>query len=218
MPKGLVIFDLDGTLARCNVSFAFSKYLFKNKKLSLLNMLVLIGINIAHKCGLCSVTSVHNIAFSCIVAKKTRSEIQNDIDTFLNNELPGLLRPELVNSLHKDTADTWLLSSSPECIVKPIASYLGIGTCFATSYEQKGDAYSKVSQIVTGDKKRAILEDYLKTSPIDRQRITAYTDSIHDLPLLEGVGHVVAVCPDFSLRRLAYQNKWDIVDLDSATF
>ena len=38
-----------------------------------------------------------------------------------------------------------------------------------------------------------------------------YTDSISDLPLLENVGHPVAVNPDRSLRRLAETKGWSIV-------
>jgi phosphoserine phosphatase len=38
-----------------------------------------------------------------------------------------------------------------------------------------------------------------------------YTDSITDLPLLERVGHPVAVNPDPRLRRLARKRCWPIV-------
>lgn len=209
MSSSLVILDLDGTLARGNVSFAFSKYLFKMKKLTLAKMLLLIGMNLAHRCKLCSVESVHAIAFSTIVAERGISEIQQDINNFLHDALPELLRPSL---LHLVTPTTWLLSSSPECLVKPIADYLGIPTCFATTYMAEGDRYTHVSQIVTGQKKREILEEYLQASQLDREGIVAYTDSIQDLPLLEGVGRVVAVCPDQRLRKVAREKSWEIIE------
>jgi len=40
----------------------------------------------------------------------------------------------------------------------------------------------------------------------------AYTDSIADLPMLEAVGHPVAVNPDKELRKQAEERGWDIRD------
>jgi phosphoserine phosphatase len=37
-----------------------------------------------------------------------------------------------------------------------------------------------------------------------------YTDSISDLPLLERVGHPIAVNPDTRLRRLARARRWPV--------
>src|SRR5690606_2743793 len=40
----------------------------------------------------------------------------------------------------------------------------------------------------------------------------AYSDSVTDLPMLEAVGHPVAVNPDRELRRAAQERGWPIVD------
>ncbi len=39
-----------------------------------------------------------------------------------------------------------------------------------------------------------------------------YSDSLADLPLLEAVGHPVAVNPQRKLRKLALERGWDVVD------
>lgn len=41
---------------------------------------------------------------------------------------------------------------------------------------------------------------------------TFYTDSMSDLPMLEAVGHPVAVNPDPRLRRVAVKRSWPILD------
>ncbi len=41
---------------------------------------------------------------------------------------------------------------------------------------------------------------------------TFYTDSMSDLPMMEAVGHPVAVNPDPKLRRAAHRRGWPIVD------
>jgi len=47
---------------------------------------------------------------------------------------------------------------------------------------------------------------------IDLERSYAYSDSIADLPMLEAVGHPVAVNPDKELRKQAEEREWDIRD------
>jgi hypothetical protein len=41
---------------------------------------------------------------------------------------------------------------------------------------------------------------------------SAYSDSVNDRPLLEGVGHPVAVNPDRMLRELAAERGWPVQD------
>lgn len=48
-------------------------------------------------------------------------------------------------------------------------------------------------------------------------QVAFYTDSITDLPLLEAVGHPIAVNPDARLRRVARQRGWLIEDWIGAT-
>jgi hypothetical protein len=45
---------------------------------------------------------------------------------------------------------------------------------------------------------------------IDLDSSYAYSDSITDLPMLETVGHPVAVNPDKELARLARSREWDV--------
>jgi HAD superfamily phosphoserine phosphatase-like hydrolase len=42
----------------------------------------------------------------------------------------------------------------------------------------------------------------------------AYSDSESDLPMLRAVGHAVVVNPDATLRRIALEEGWEIVELD----
>jgi HAD superfamily hydrolase (TIGR01490 family) len=210
--SSLVIFDLDGTLSHTNVSFAFSSFLYKNKILSLSKMLALVGIYAAHKCGICSIEFVHNFAFKSILKGKSVADIQLQIDRFLQLSLPTLFRPYMLECLDKakrDNAQIWLLSSSPECVVEPIAAYLGIHTTLATGYVLQDGKYIALAHIVTGKTKRACLDSFLMHSPV---KSLAYSDSIHDLLLLERVDTPIAICPDRALRKVAITRDWQIWD------
>lgn len=210
MTARLVIFDLDGTLSHTNVSFAFTKFLYKNNLLSLAKMLTLVGIYAAHTCGLCSVEFVHSFAFQTLLKGKSVTHTKQLIDQFLQQSLPTLFRLYSLECLQKakqENAKIWLLSSSPDCIVEPIAAYLGIATTHATTYCTCGDLYTELGFIATGTTKRAFLEAYLAHNPI---KSLAYSDSIHDLPLLERVDTPIAICPDRKLKKIAKQCGWQI--------
>jgi hypothetical protein len=49
---------------------------------------------------------------------------------------------------------------------------------------------------------------------IDLANSYAYSDSITDLPMLELVGHPVAVNPDSELLRVARQEGWRVMHID----
>ena len=49
---------------------------------------------------------------------------------------------------------------------------------------------------------------------IDLAQSYAYSDSESDLPMLELVGHPVAVNPDAELRRVAAEQGWEVIHLD----
>jgi HAD superfamily hydrolase (TIGR01490 family) len=205
----LVIFDLDGTLASVNVSFAFSKYLYQNKILSLSKMLALASISFAQKLGLCTIEMVHHLAFRIVLLNKSQEDDKRQIDAFLKLSLPTLFRPELLQCLldaQDAKSDIWLLSSSPECIVAPIAEHLGVHTVLATRYSIEDGRYKSLANIVTGKEKRAFLIEHAQN-----RTATAYTDSINDLPLLEAVTTPIAVYPDRKLKQLALKRHWQII-------
>ncbi len=211
MPS-LVIFDLDGTLAAENVSFAFSKFLYKRGKIALRQMLSLIGVYIGHTLGLFSIEYVHSFAFRIICKNESVQKISSLIDQFLKEALPTLLRPQLVSRLLEAKArgsDVWLLSSSPDCIVEPIAAHLGIKTVEATRYQVKDGRYAGIGSIVTGKEKKKFLEFHKGFS---REEVIAYSDSVHDLPLLEAVGTPIVVCPDRVLKKVAQARRWQILE------
>lgn len=198
----LVVLDLDGTLSYDNVSFAFSKFLYKRGVLSPLKMCNLIIFSLLFRFGLIAVERVHKIGFRYILKGKTVEEIASQVSLFLPE---CRFRLELLDLPHDDM---WLLSSSPDCIVEPIAASLGIKTTLATSYIIEEGRYVDIAQIVTGDVKA----QFLKSSGCKRENIVAYSDSIHDLTVLELAGSAVAVAPDSKLRALAIARGWPILE------
>ncbi len=51
-----------------------------------------------------------------------------------------------------------------------------------------------------------------ETEGVDLSASYAYSDSMTDLPMLEAVGHPVAVNPDRELREIAEEKDWQILE------
>ena len=67
--------------------------------------------------------------------------------------------------------------------------------------------------VYRGGKAEAI-EQLAAREGIDLEASYAYSDSESDLPMLEAVGHPVAVNPDAALLRIARQRGWDVLRFD----
>jgi hypothetical protein len=61
------------------------------------------------------------------------------------------------------------------------------------------------------------ITDLARWENLDLGQCYAYSDSASDLPMLEAVGHPVAVNPDAKLERIAQHNGWPIVVFSKRT-
>jgi alcohol-forming fatty acyl-CoA reductase len=63
---------------------------------------------------------------------------------------------------------------------------------------------------LVGEARASWLQQYARNQGADLADCFAYADSMSDLPLLEAVGHPVAINPDISLTRIARKRRWPI--------
>ncbi|MFP3915733.1 MAG: HAD family hydrolase [Actinomycetota bacterium] len=140
--------------------------------------------------------------------------------TSLNDDiLPRLLnsvRPEtrqVVERHHEAGRDTYIVSASPVEIVDPLGSALGMTGVIATESEVVDGIYTGrlLSEFCYGPGKVNRVRALAEEKGYDLRLCYAYSDSRSDLPLLEMVGHPVAVNPDATLRREARARNWPVV-------
>lgn len=104
-----------------------------------------------------------------------------------------------------------MVSTSPEEIVEPLAKMLNFDRWIATRPRIADGKYTgELEFYAYGPKKAEAMEELAAELDIDLSRSFAYSDSPTDLPMLEAVGHPVAVNPDRALRRIAQQRGWRI--------
>jgi HAD superfamily hydrolase (TIGR01490 family) len=133
--------------------------------------------------------------------------------------MPKLLervRPEahaLIEMHRRAGRDTYIVSASPAELVAPLAQSLGMTGGIGTVAEVVDGVYSGelVGAFCYGDGKVEAIRDLERWDGYDLERCYGYSDSASDLPMLEVVGHPVAVNPDGALERVAHERGWPVV-------
>lgn len=108
-----------------------------------------------------------------------------------------------------------LLSGTPAPLLKAIGHAFAVNETIGTPLRIRNGRYTGASQLpVCQDiHKVTHLERYIeKTQPILCSESWAYADSYTDLPLLQRVGHPVAVHPDPQLLMIAREKGWEIIE------
>ena len=126
---------------------------------------------------------------------------------------------ELVDS-HRTRGDRLaLVTSTNDFVVAPIAAAFGIDALIATRLERDGEG-APTGRIegtpAFREGKVARVGQWLASSGHgwgDFERISVYSDSLNDLPLLERASDAVATNPSPELEALARQRGWRILRL-----
>ncbi len=144
-------------------------------------------------------------------------------DWLIEDQILPRLRPEMAAALSAHRAAehrVLLLSGTFQPLLERLADRLEIEGAIATPLARQGGRYTGkiVPPLSIGQGKLQRLERYLSGDGqgISLDRSYFYTDSIVDVPLLEKVGHPVAVYPDSQLADMAALRGWQIVGLPGA--
>lgn len=137
-------------------------------------------------------------------------------------ELLGMIRPEARNLLEQHHAagrSTYIVSASPVEIVEPLARALDMTGGIGTVGEVVDGRYTGRLRgpFCYGPGKAEAVRAIAAARGLDLERSYSYSDSASDLPMMEIVGHPVAVNPDGRLARAARERGWPVVVFSQRT-
>lgn len=106
-----------------------------------------------------------------------------------------------------------IVSSSGVEIVEPLASHLRVDHVIATraAVGDDGTYTGEIEFYAYGQGKADAIEDFAEREGISLEDSYAYSDSHTDVPMLQLVGHPVAVNPDRELRKIAEERQWEVL-------
>jgi HAD superfamily hydrolase (TIGR01490 family) len=143
-------------------------------------------------------------------------QVQGIVDETLHDLIDPLVYDEAVSLIEEHHAagrDVVIVSSSGEEIVRAVGVMVGADHTIGTRMEVEDGKYTGVIDFYAyGPHKASAIIEVAATCGYDLADCYAYSDSATDLPMLEVVGHPVAVNPDKPLRRAATERGWPILE------
>lgn len=137
----------------------------------------------------------------------------------VDNRVTPNLRSDIIEILRGHQAKghaVALVSGSPQQLLETVASSLGIEHAFGSPLEVRDGRYTgrMIGRLTMNEGKVAAVEAWAERGDldIDWSSSFAYGDGYGDIPLLEMVGHPVAVYPDEALKAVAEERGWRIID------
>jgi HAD superfamily hydrolase (TIGR01490 family) len=211
----LTVFDLDRTIVADNCSFDFCRYLVSKKVLPFYSLVFSLFYYIKHLFFGMSLSDLHNKIFKHLLRGKSLEKLEENVGPFLQGYLFSQIYPPVLAELRLAQHlgyYTLILSNSPSFLVERIAQLLGVNEWRATQYAvDKEKNLCHISSIMQGEEKASCVQEIAAKLSIDKEKITAYSDSFLDLPLLMTAGTPIAVNPDRKLRRFSEQHQWFIL-------
>jgi len=150
----------------------------------------------------------------------TKGWDKDQVEQVIREALTELIDPYIylealdLMALHRALGRTvFIVSSSPEEVVRPLAEHLGDVDVIATRAKIEDGKYTgQLEFYCYGEGKAEAIRQIAGERGIDLSGSYAYSDSSTDLSMLEAVGHPVAVNPDRELRKEAEKRGWQIRD------
>jgi len=217
-PRAAAFFDLDKTVIAKSSTLAFSKPFYAG---GLINRRVVLRSSYAQFVFLLGGADHDQMErmrqyLSTMVAGWDVRTVKEIVAETLHHIVDPIVYDEAVTLIEQHRAegrDVVIVSSSGYEVVEPIGRMLGADRVVATRMVVADGKYTgEIEHYVYGPEKAKAIEDLAATEGYDLASSYAYSDSVTDTPMLEAVGHPVAVNPDRQLRRLAIDRGWPVQD------
>ncbi len=145
-----------------------------------------------------------------------REQIREIVREALEETVEPIIYAEALDLIEAHRAagyKVYLVSASPEEIVEPLAEHLGVDGCIATRavVDDEGRYAGEMEFYAYGPFKAEAMRTLAEAEGLDLAESSAYSDSYTDLPMLEAVGHPVAVNPDRVLAKVAREREWEVM-------
>src|SRR5262249_33947972 len=121
---------------------------------------------------------------------------------------------------HRERGESvYIVSATLQEIVQGIADDLGFDGALGTVCEVVDGEYTgQAVRALHAENKADCVRELAESHGFALADCTAYSDSHTDIPLLEVVGHPVAVNPDRRLRRVAAERGWPVLEFSTQAY
>ncbi|MFP3915416.1 MAG: HAD family hydrolase [Actinomycetota bacterium] len=216
---GAAFFDLDKTVIAKSSTLAFSKPLFQAGLLTRASLLKAATAQAYFQMFGADHDQLDRVRQE--LGELTRGWKQDEILGLVEEAVEEIVAPlvyaealALIAEHSRVGRQVVVVSSSPLEIVQPLCHYLGLTEIIATlpEVDEEGRYTGGIDFYAYGPGKAEAIREWAARHDVSLAESFAYSDSATDLPMLETVGHPVAVNPDRDLRAIAEERDWQILE------
>jgi HAD superfamily hydrolase (TIGR01490 family) len=216
--RSAAFFDLDKTVIAKSSALAFGRPFYRDGLITRRDMVKAAYAQLMFRLGGADEQQMARIRDH--VADLCKGWRVDQVSQIVNETLHELISPyvyaeaaALIDEHRAEGRDIVVVSSSGEEMVRPIVEQLGVRDVIATRMVVEEGRYTgEVAYYAAGPTKAEAVRELAKDRDYDLGSSYAYSDSISDVPLLETVGHANVVNPDRSLRRVAAERGWPVLE------
>jgi len=149
----------------------------------------------------------------------TKGWARDDVVAVINDAVDTVLDPiiyaeamDLIEAHRSAGRRVVIVSASPSELVRPLALHLGVVDTIASeaAIDEDGRYTGEIAFFASGREKVGAVRAFAAQEGLDLSRSFAYSDAFTDVPMLEIVGHPVAVNPDRALAKVAAERGWEV--------
>ena len=214
VPRIGAFFDMDKTLIAENSGSLYMRYRYQRGEIGGLDLLKGLGAYLQYKLG---VLDIRNWTKRMMVQFRGQDEagLEREARAWFEDMVARTIYPraaELVREHEERGHVVAIVSGATKFVVRPLAERLGVKHFLYTRLEVEDGRFTGrvVEPICFEEGKIYWIQHFIERHGIDLAKSFFYTDSITDLPLLDLVGHPVAVNPDPLLYRTAVRRRWPV--------
>lgn len=207
-------FDLDKTLISENSGSLYMRYRYQRGEIGGLELLRGLGAYLQYKLG---ILDIRNWTQNMMVQFRGQSEaeLEREARVWCEEAVVPTIYPraaELLREHEQRGHVVAIVSGATKFVVRPLAESLGVRHFLYTRLEVENGCFTGrvVEPICFEEGKIYWIQQFIEEQGIDLAKSFFYTDSVTDMPLLDLVGHPVAVNPDPLLYRAAVRRRWPV--------
>ena len=213
-PRIGAFFDLDKTLISENSGSLYMRYRYQRGEIGGLELLQGLGAYLQYKLG---ILDIRNWTKKMMVQFRGQSEaeLEREARIWCDELVLRTIYPkaaELLREHERQGHVVAIISGATKFVVRPLAEHLGVRHFLYTRLEVEDGRFTGrvIEPICFEEGKIYWIQQLIEQQGVDLAKSYFYTDSITDLPLLDLVGHPVAVNPDPLLYRMAVRRRWPV--------
>jgi len=213
MPAIIAFFDMDYTTLDDSSGLLYVKYLRRQKRIGRRVLLRIAWWTLLYKVSAIDVNSAVPKMLS-YAEHQSAARLMAESYAWFDETLRAHIAPRAVDKIdfHRQQGHrVVLISASTQFAVQPVAEYLRLDFLCTRLIDRDDELTGQVvDPPCYGAGKVVWARRYADEQGARLSDAYLYTDSHSDRPLLDAVGHPIAVNPDARLKRLARQRGWPI--------